>query len=132
MKPELTYIEFLGRLRHADPTFAEVSILRPPAATRWQASVFLLTGSAAIWDRLGSAVITRRSVDPVIAEAEDPTNHWGTSDHVILTWVAYLCGSRRSSVLPYVFDRQNYERWLIALHLLRGIAPGPFLRNHGP
>jgi hypothetical protein len=124
---EYSYLDFLTRLRGADPVFAEASVLASHRAGSWQAAVYQLAGCDVVWNKFGCAVMEQRTIAPVFEEIEHPTCAWGSGEHLVLIWAAHFWDRNQVARVPYNFDNQNYSRWLVALHLRRGIAPGPLL-----
>jgi hypothetical protein len=123
------YADFLARLRSADPAFAEASVLQSDTWGEWQAAVYLLTGCDVAWRELGGAVMEARNIAPVFEELEHPTCSWSSGEREVLVWAAHFWDHRQEAGLPYGFDGRNYNRWLVALHLRRGIAPQVLLRS---
>jgi hypothetical protein len=116
-------VQFLARLRDADPSFAAASVLHPDDMSEWQAAVYLLTGCESVWRAVGAAVLGDRTIAPVVDELADPRRAWSASETEVMAWAAHLWDvDRFAARFPYVFERSLFDRWIVACHLRKGLA----------
>lgn len=118
------YATWLAHLRSGDPRFAEASALQPDDWDEWQSAVYLLTGCDAVWDQLGSTILTERSIAPVLRELETPSQPWSGSEEAVLKWAAHFWDVYRwPAGFPWVFEQFYFYRWIVACHLRKRIPP---------
>jgi hypothetical protein len=121
---ERAFGSFVARLRDADASFAEASVLHPEDMGEWQAATFLLMGSWVVWGKLGAAVMESRSAGPVIEELEGPTHGWSGCEREVLIWTAHFWDlDRYPAHFLYRFDKFYSHRWIVACQLRKGLAP---------
>jgi hypothetical protein len=122
--PAAPLIDFIDQLRGRDPAFAEASVLCEEEMGEWQAAVYLLTGCDPLWRALGAAVMTARSMAPVLSEIENSRQAWSASEDEAMAWAAHFWDFRRHPAsFPSTFQSFLFERWIVALHLRQGLAP---------
>jgi hypothetical protein len=120
-----TYKNFLLALRSLDSSFAEASILQPDDMGDWQAAVYLLTGCMPIWREVGDDVMGERSLVPVTIRTDDlELQGWTDDECAAMQWAAHFWDPLSNPVeFPEKFERPLFDRWIVALHLRRGIVP---------
>jgi len=115
---------FVVQVRDADPSFAAPSVLHDDDMGEWQAAVYLLTGCEEAWRAVGTAVLADRTIAPVVDELADPRRAWSASETEVMAWAAHFWGvNRYAARFPYVFERSLFNRWIVACHLRKGLAP---------